>query len=136
MNGASFGIIHCISVLEHIPDPDKAVAAMVAMLKPGGMLVMTFPYNEHRYVPNAYDIDGSYGKGNPFICQMYDREHLNKWIQQNRLQILEQRYCRVFDGEFWSVGDRLKTMYESKVDERHHLTGVVLTQRSSRPTSL
>jgi SAM-dependent methyltransferase len=130
MNGHSFGAIHCLSVLEHIPKPDDAVAAMSAMLKPNGILVMTFPYNENKYVPNAYDLDGAYGKGSPYICQVYSRRCLNRWSTANKLSIIEQHYLRAFEGEFWACGKRLKPMVEVERNDQHHLTAVVLRLNS------
>ena len=39
--------ITCISVLEHIPQHLTAMQNMVALLAPGGLLVLTTPYSEH-----------------------------------------------------------------------------------------
>jgi SAM-dependent methyltransferase len=39
----SFDIVTALDVLEHIPDDRKAVAEMIRVLKPGGLLVLTVP---------------------------------------------------------------------------------------------
>jgi 2-polyprenyl-3-methyl-5-hydroxy-6-metoxy-1,4-benzoquinol methylase len=39
----SFDIVTALDVLEHIPDDRKAVAEMIRVLKPGGILVLTVP---------------------------------------------------------------------------------------------
>lgn len=41
---ASFDAIMCTEVLEHIPDPAKALAEFGRLIKPGGMLILTAPY--------------------------------------------------------------------------------------------
>lgn len=40
----SFDAIMCIEVLEHLPDPVKAIAEFSRLLKPGGDLVLTAPF--------------------------------------------------------------------------------------------
>lgn len=43
---ASFDCILCSEVLEHVPEDDKAVAELRRVLKPGGVLVVTVPYQK------------------------------------------------------------------------------------------
>src|ERR1043166_8475782 len=42
-----FDAVTCISVMEHIVDHETAVRNMLSMLAPGGLLIITTPYN-HR----------------------------------------------------------------------------------------
>lgn len=37
-----FDQVYCVSVLEHIPDPQPVVARLYSLVRPGGKLVMTF----------------------------------------------------------------------------------------------
>jgi SAM-dependent methyltransferase len=41
---ASFDAILCTEVLEHVPDPTKALDEFARLLKPGGKLVLTAPF--------------------------------------------------------------------------------------------
>ena len=41
---ASFDVILCSEVIEHIPDPAKAIAEFDRLLKPGGKLILTAPF--------------------------------------------------------------------------------------------
>jgi SAM-dependent methyltransferase len=128
-----FGIITCISTLEHIPKHADAVSNMASLLKEDGVLILSFPYNEHRYVHNAYDLpDAGYGKGAPFITQVYNRETIDLWIKRTGLTIIQQRYFRCFTGELWTVGTRLRPMEEVSVDQPHHLTGLVLAKKRAQ----
>jgi SAM-dependent methyltransferase len=40
----AFDTILCFEVLEHVPDPWEAVAAMSAVLRPGGKILVTVPH--------------------------------------------------------------------------------------------
>jgi len=122
-----FDLITCVSVLEHIARPDPAVGAMRGLLKPGGHLVFTFPYNERQHVDNAYGLPGAtYGRDKPYICQMLSREDLSRWAEQFGLRIVEQEYWRVWAGEFWAFGERVVPPRPATTDEPHHLSCVLL----------
>jgi SAM-dependent methyltransferase len=43
---ATFDCILCSEVLEHVPEDDKAVSELRRVLKPGGVLVVTVPYQK------------------------------------------------------------------------------------------
>ncbi|MBN1977600.1 MAG: class I SAM-dependent methyltransferase [Anaerolineae bacterium] len=43
----SFDFVICTDVLEHIPHPWEAVRELYAVLKPGGVLLLTTPFNFH-----------------------------------------------------------------------------------------
>jgi len=42
---ASFDAILCSEVLEHVPEPTKALDEFQRLLKPGGILILTAPFN-------------------------------------------------------------------------------------------
>ena len=123
----TFGIITCISTLEHIPKHAEAVSRMASLLKEDGIMILSFPYNEHRYVHNVYDLPGAgYGQGSPFITQVFDRATIDLWIKSTGLRLIQQRYLRCFTGELWTFGKRLQPMEDVSVEQPHHLTGIVL----------
>ena len=41
---ASFDAVMCIEVLEHVPDPIRALRELARLLKPGGTLIITTPF--------------------------------------------------------------------------------------------
>ncbi len=43
--GKSFDVILCSEVFEHLPDPLKALKEFSRLLKPGGILIVTAPFN-------------------------------------------------------------------------------------------
>lgn len=44
---ASFDVILCSEVLEHIPEPTHAIDEFARLLKPGGILVLTAPFSSN-----------------------------------------------------------------------------------------
>lgn len=128
-----FGIITCLSTLEHIPDHRRAVSVMAGMLKPGGVLILSFPYNEERYVENVYRLPGAgYGRNASYICQVYNRQSIQEWLSATSLELVLQRYYRVFSGELWTFGQRLSPMQEVTTEQPHHLTALVLRRPAQR----
>jgi SAM-dependent methyltransferase len=62
---ATFDCIICTEVLEHCADPDRALAEMSRVLRPGGRIFLTtpflvalheMPYDFYRYTPSAFEV--------------------------------------------------------------------------------
>jgi SAM-dependent methyltransferase len=107
-NQGPFDFITCISALEHIRDHGRAVSNMLALLRPGGRLILTFPYNENTYVENVYALPGSIGADKyPFITQAFSRTQIEQWTANGAARVLSQEYWRYFDGPYWTIGQRV-----------------------------
>lgn len=61
---ATYNTILCTEVLEHIPDPQKAVDEMYRVLKPGGTLILTT-----RFLFPVHDAPGDYWRFTPYGLQ-------------------------------------------------------------------
>jgi len=121
-----FDCITCISVLEHIKDYNLAVKNMLSLLKDGGYLVLTFPYNENRYVANAYEINGSQKQKNvSYVCQIFSRRQIDQWMGFGA-HVVEQEYWQFYDGEFWGVGEKLCLPRQAGKNEQHDLTCILI----------
>lgn len=122
-----FDLITCLSVLEHIPNHREAMDGMFRLLKPGGHLVLSFPYNEEKYVDDIYQLPGvSYGQDYSFICQVYSRQQIDLWLADGRGRIIDQAYYEVFTGDLWAFGERICPPREAQKTQRHHLTCLVI----------
>jgi 2-polyprenyl-3-methyl-5-hydroxy-6-metoxy-1,4-benzoquinol methylase len=122
-----FDMITCVSVLEHIREYDRAVASMVSLLRSGGHLVFSFPYNEKAYVQNVYHLNGSNAARNlPFEAHAFSRNELERWVRDHAAELIEQEYWRFFSGEYWSVGERLRFPEKVNKAESHQMTCVLL----------
>lgn len=128
-----FDLVTCISVLEHIPAHDAAVASMLEALNPGGYLALTFPYNEGQYIDNAYALpDAGYGRDAAYVAQIYSRRELDRWFGKPGVHIVQQEYWRVFSGRFWTVGETLKPALQTGQDELHQLTCLLIRKNESQ----
>ena len=129
---ATFDLVTCISVLEHIDDADAAVAGMFNRLKPGGYLVLTCPYTDHRHCPNVYRLGTSDACGIdvPYICQSYSRQQLEGWLARSNAEIVHQEFWRLYTGEFWSCGNQVWPPVQVEVRDSHQLTCLLLRKAS------
>ena len=115
--------ITCLSVLEHIEESDAAVRGMFSLLNPGGSLIITCPYKEDEYVKNAYELPkAGYGHNAPYICQQYDRAHVDRWLAQNNAELVQQTYWRFFDGKYWTEGNALEPPKKVRKTSAHQVT--------------
>ncbi len=129
-----FDFITCVSVLEHIPQHDRAIDSMFSLLNPGGYIALTFPYNERNYIDNVYMLPGSgYGRDLPYVCQIYSRAQVDAWLARNRGTLIAQEYWRMFSGEYWTFGERLRPPVQVDRDEGHHLTCLLLKMTDGTP---
>ncbi len=121
-----FDFITCVSVLEHIPEHEKAICSMATLLHPGGHLILTFPYHQERYFENVYKLPGaSYGMDAPYICQVFSGSEVTRWRIQSQLQVVDQEYWQIFTGDLWAFGKRLSIPRQVTLQQPHQLSCLV-----------
>jgi SAM-dependent methyltransferase len=127
-----FDMITCISTLEHIPDHNAALLGMSQLLKPGGYIVLSFPYNETHYERDVYRLpQAGYGQTHPFIGQIFSRQEVDAWCSAHGLVILDQEYYEAFTGELWTFGSAIHPLKKTTPEARHHLTCILLQKQLS-----
>ena len=129
-----FDAVVCVSVIEHISDHLAAVRGMLRALRPGGYLVITCPYSEHRYVPNVYTQHGSYGRAEPYICQQFSRAEVDAWLGQGGV-LIEQEYWQFFEGDTWSCGPLIRPPKLVGPHERHQHTCLLIRRTLREETA-
>jgi len=104
---ASFDRITAISTIEHIPEGDDlAMAELARVLRPGGRLVVTVPFNPLKSA-DLYIRGGVYGREGErvFFERVYDEDDLERrLIAPSGLRLVE----RIYLGE---PGVRLSYLY-------------------------
>jgi len=122
-----FDFITCISVLEHILEHDRAIKGMLDLLKPGGYLLLTFPFNQEKYVGNVYELpESGYGKDENYICQVFSRKEIDSWLKENPGKIIEQEYYEIFSGELWTFGEHIYPPRKVNKEGRSQLTCILI----------
>jgi 2-polyprenyl-3-methyl-5-hydroxy-6-metoxy-1,4-benzoquinol methylase len=122
-----FDAVTCVSVIEHIEEHVIAFRSMIGLLKPGGHLILTTPYNEHRFVPNVYALPGAaYGQGQSYICRCTSRRELAGWLRDTRTEITRQEFWQFWSGEVWTQGTRLGAARQVTADDPHQLTCLLI----------
>jgi len=121
-----FDAVTCLSVIEHIHDHRAAIRGLRGLLSSGGHAILSFPYDERRFIENVYALPGvSYGADAPYLCRVYSRCDIQEWLAEG-FEISRQEYYRVFTGDLWAFGERLRPPAKTGVNEQHHLTCILL----------
>lgn len=120
--------ITCISVLEHIEDHTRAVGNMVALLKTGGLLILTTPFSHDNPHPNVYTrADALYGKDNPYICRSSSAIELHQWLACD-LTLERRELWRLYTGPVWATGGRCP-WEQAETERQPHQLGCFLFRK-------
>jgi len=120
-----FDLITCISTLEHIENYDKAVESMFSLLNPGGYLILTFPYNEKKYVDNVYTLSGTNVQSLPsYKTHSFSRKEIEDWCK-NTATVVNQEYWQFFTGEHWTVGEKKAIPKMVNKEDKHQISCVL-----------
>lgn len=123
-----YDAISCISVLEHIEDHARAVWNMVALLKTGGLLILTTPFSHDNPHPNVYTrADALYGKDLPYICRSSSVTELHQWLACD-LKLEKRELWRLFTGPVWATGERC-AWEQAKTEREPHQLGCFLFRK-------
>jgi SAM-dependent methyltransferase len=102
---ASYDVITCISVVEHIPGDREAIRKMWELLKPGGRLLLTVPcaaQTSEQYIDrDEFGVQKSGEDGHVFMQRFYDSTLLQEHIfsttgQPHRQAIFGERRPGLF----------------------------------------
>ena len=125
-----FDLVTCISTLEHIRDHDRAVKMMFSLLRPGGRLLLTFPYCENTYIENVYALPGSIGANKyPFPTQVFSRKNVDHWQAENAATLVGQEYWQFFSGSYWTIGDHIVPPMQVSPADLHQLSCLALGKK-------
>jgi SAM-dependent methyltransferase len=103
---ASFDVIYCSHVLEHVPDDRKAMAEFYRVLKPGGWAVLQVP------------ITAEVTLEDPSVTSPEERErlfgqcdHVRRYGQDYVERLRSARFTVKVDKFVWELGDPKITRY-------------------------
>ena len=121
-----FDGLTCLNVMMAVVDDKAAIAGMFRLVRPGGLIILSFPYNEQTPVENVYKHpEAGYGQNFRFACRVYTRADIDGWLRENPGECLAQWHFRMFTGEFWTMGTRVPPR-QVAVNQPHQFTTVVI----------
>ncbi|NOX58006.1 MAG: class I SAM-dependent methyltransferase [Planctomycetes bacterium] len=128
-----YDAVTCISTLEHIEDCDGAVRNMGRVLKPGGLLILTFPFNRHMFMEDSYKHEDSnrFHKNVAYICRIYSDAEIKRWCELTGATVDKQIFAHYYAGKFWNSGERLPNYKLVGPDDYHDTTCVVLRKQKA-----
>jgi ubiquinone/menaquinone biosynthesis C-methylase UbiE len=90
-DSASFDCILCSEVLEHIPDDAKAVSELRRVLKPGGVLVATVPFQKRFWAEDDVYV-GHLRRYDPGELEQKLRSHGFQYVKTHKLSGTIERW--------------------------------------------
>ncbi len=125
-----FDMITCVSTLEHIEKYNQAVDNMFKLLKKGGYLILTFPYNENKYIENIYKSPKSNVKKIlSYKTSVYSRSNLEYWLNNNNAKIIKQEYWQFFTGDYWTEGKIILPPQKTTAKDKHQISCILLHKK-------
>lgn len=91
---SEFDCVTCISALEHVNKPARAAEEMIRVLKPGGSLIISFPYSQYKHVDNV----APPGR----FTSIFSQADIDKWF--GRLRLSKLQYWRQWTDKYWRSG--------------------------------
>jgi SAM-dependent methyltransferase len=86
-----FDQIVCLETIEHLSDDEGLVRSLTAMLEPGGRLLLSTPYAEHRPLYTE-ELDPSPVEDGSHVRYGYTRERLAQIATEAGLQVTEEAF--------------------------------------------
>jgi SAM-dependent methyltransferase len=127
----AFDAVTCMHAMMAIPDDGAAMRSMFELVRPGGLVIVSFPYSELSGVPNVYELPGAgYGQNFLFPCRVFCRADVDRWLGDLPAELLLQEYYRSFTGELWTMGERIPPQQVS-VEELHQFSVLVFRRRGT-----
>ena len=93
-----FDTVLCPNTLEHLEDDDRALGSLVALLAPGGRLVL--------YVPALHRLYGALDRACGYQ-RRYERDEVERKLRAQGLEIEELSYFNVPGALLWYLDSRL-----------------------------
>lgn len=131
-----FGAILCVEVLEHLPDPLSALKEFSRLLRKGGYLILTAPFNSlthyspyHFYTGfNRYFYTTHLSKLGFHILEINANGNYFEYLAQElrRLPIISKSYVQTPFNILAKIGNRLLLNYLSKMSQKDRKSSELL----------
>jgi cyclopropane fatty-acyl-phospholipid synthase-like methyltransferase len=86
-----FDQIICLETIEHVTDDEGLVSSLAAMLKPGGQLLLSTPYDRHLPLYTE-DPEPSPEENGSHVRYGYSQEHLSQIVDRAGLEVQDEDF--------------------------------------------
>ena len=121
-----FDAVLCTEVLEHVPQAEQAVAELIRVLKPGGVLIITAPFTSYTHFSTYHFCTGFNKYWYEYIFEKYDVEiKKDDWygnyfsmlrVDMWRVMEMSEKYCGHRPGIFFMILTTLYCRYLRKIE--------------------
>jgi SAM-dependent methyltransferase len=128
----TFDVVLSISVIEHVSNDDdsKVIQELWRVLKPGGLLILTFPvksvFEEEYRDDDIYKLDGEKKEEGYFFQKVYDEENINKRLLNSidKYEIINKKVFGETSADFYNgYKERwLKNGYSETVKDSYYIS--------------
>ena len=93
-------------------------------------LTNDFHYNKDHYIENVYKLSQArYGQKYKHVCQIYSKNEIDSWLNENGGTIIDQEFYKIFTGEFWTFGDRIYPPLNVGPNDKCHLACFLIQKK-------
>ncbi len=96
---ATFDVVICSEVMEHIPDHEDAAAELLRVLKPGCLLVVSVPRGMPERI--CWVLSKEYNAANDGHVRIYTREELVSLIESAGARLNSSQYAHGIHSPYW-----------------------------------
>lgn len=95
----SFDVVVASEILEHVPEDDRAIAELVRILSPGGILAITVP----RWLPEriCWALSDEYHANEGGHIRIFKADELQAAVESHRLEMTHRHYAHALHAPYW-----------------------------------
>jgi SAM-dependent methyltransferase len=95
----SFDVVLASEILEHVPEDDQAIAELVRILSPGGVLAITVP----RWLPErvCWALSDEYHANEGGHIRIFKADALRAKVESQGLELTHQHHAHALHAPYW-----------------------------------
>ncbi|MCW2789753.1 MAG: SAM-dependent methyltransferase [Aeromicrobium sp.] len=95
----SFDVVLASEILEHVPEDDRAIAELVRILSPGGILAITVP----RWLPErvCWALSDEYHANEGGHIRIFKADELRAQVESQGLELTHQHHAHALHAPYW-----------------------------------
>jgi SAM-dependent methyltransferase len=97
----SFDVVLASEILEHVPEDDRAIAELVRILSPGGILAITVP----RWLPErvCWALSDEYHANDGGHIRIFKADRLQAKVESHGLELTHKNHAHALHSPYWWI---------------------------------